>query len=182
MDLEQLSIQDSYLVKEHSVEDSRGSFERIFDDKKMQGIEYNGIRNVNLSRNLSKGTIRGLHMQTGNASESKIISCVKGKIIDLYVDCRLNSKTFGLINTVILNENEPNLLIVPKGCLHSFLTIDDSSEVLYLTDNYYYPKKEIVVSPFSKELSTYWDPYQLLVSSEKDRSALPLDDYLKSIS
>ena len=182
MDLEQLSIQDSYLVKEHRVEDSRGSFERIFDDRKMHGVQYNGIRNVNLSRNLLKGTVRGLHMQIGNASELKIISCVKGKIIDLYVDCRPNSKTFGLINTVILKENEPNLLIIPKGCLHSFLTIDDSSEVLYLTDNYYSPKKEIAVSPFSKELSTYWDPYEILVSSDKDRSALALDDYLKSIS
>ena len=58
MDLKQLCIEDSYLVKEHCFEDFRGSFERIFDDKKMQGIEYNGIRNVNLSRNLSRGTIR----------------------------------------------------------------------------------------------------------------------------
>ena len=182
MDLEQLCIQDSFLVKEHRFKDFRGSFERIFDDKKMQGIKYNGIRNVNLSRNLTKGTVRGLHMQTGNASELKIISCIKGKIIDLYVDCRKYSKTFGLINTVILKENEPNLLIVPKGCLHSFLTIDDSSEVLYLTDNYYSPKKEITVSPFSKELSTYWDPYDILVCSEKDRSAFALDEYLKSIS
>ena len=87
MELEQLSIQDSYLVKEHRVEDSRGSFERIFDDKKMQDIKYNGIRNVNLSRNLLKGTVRGLHMQTGEASELKIISCVKGKILDPL--CRL---------------------------------------------------------------------------------------------
>ena len=124
-------------LAENIFNDLRGSFGRLFDDRKFADIIFDGVKNINISKNISKGTIRGLHMQKGMYAETKIVFCQKGSIIDLFIDCRKESPTFGVINKIKLDAELNHSLLVPRGCLHSFLTLEDNTEVIYLTDNYY---------------------------------------------
>ena len=73
--LENPTINGSIIIKEKIFEDLRGSFERIFDDRNFSEVFFDGIKNINISKNISKGTIRGLHMQKGIYSETKIVFC-----------------------------------------------------------------------------------------------------------
>jgi dTDP-4-dehydrorhamnose 3,5-epimerase len=175
------SIEGSIIIEENIFTDLRGSFERLFDDRKFSNVFFDGVKNINISKNISKGTIRGLHMQKGNFSETKIIFCQKGAIIDLFIDCREDSNTFGEINTVKLDGDENKTLLVPRGCLHSFLTLEENTEVIYLTDNYYSPESEVSVSPFSEEIIDAFSPHKIKVISDKDKNAEDLSHFFKKL-
>ena len=175
------TIIGSVLIKENVFEDLRGSFGRLFDDRKFSEEYFDGVKNINISKNISKGTFRGLHMQTGPFSETKIVFCQKGALIDLFIDCRKGSPTFGIINKIKLDENNNQTLLVPRGCLHSFLTLEENTEVIYLTDNYYSPENEISVSPFSNEIINELKPYEIKVCSEKDKNSIHFSNYLRDL-
>ena len=179
--LNTLSIDGSFLIEENIFNDFRGSFNRLFDDRKFKNLKFDYVKNINVSKNLKKGTFRGLHMQKGSFAESKIIYCNKGSIIDLFVDCRKESSTFGYVNKVMLDEKNINTLLVPRGCLHSFLTLEDDTEVIYLTDNYYSPESEISVSPFSEKIINELNPYKIEVCSEKDRNSISFSEFIEKI-
>lgn len=180
--LENPTIEGSIIVKENIFEDLRGSFGRLFDDRKFSEVFFNNVKNINVSKNTSKGTIRGLHMQTGAYSETKIIFCSQGSIIDLFIDCRLESSSFGSLNAIKLSSKTNKTLLIPRGCLHSFLTLEDNTEVIYLTDNYYSPENEISVSPFSKEIVNQFKPYQINICSEKDKKGMEYSKFFKSLT
>ena len=175
------SIEGAELISENIFNDERGSFQRIFDDRKFINNYFQGVKNINLSKNNKKGTFRGLHMQTGAAAETKIINCIKGEIIDLFVDCRTESSTFGEINYVYLSQEVSNSLLIPRGCLHSFITLTNETEVLYSTDNYYDPTKEVSISPFSKEIQEILKPHQIKVCSDKDRNSKELSTFFEEL-
>ena len=180
-----LTILGSQIKELPIFEDHRGSFGRLFDDREFdngQNKFFTQVVNINHSVNKKSGTIRGLHMQSDPHSEGKIITCIKGAIIDLFVDMRRASKTYGVINSIKLNSTKRQALLVPRGCLHAFLTIEDNSEVIYATDNYYEPSSEVSVSPFSDELEDYWNNYPILVCSDKDKNAPQLKDLLKAFN
>ena len=177
--LENPTIEGSILIKENIFDDLRGSFQRIFDDRNYSEVFFDGVKNINISKNISKGTIRGLHMQKGLYAETKIVFCQKGSIIDLFIDCRKESPTFGVINKIKLNGELNHSLLVPRGCLHSFLTLEDKTEVIYLTDNYYSPESEISISPFSETITNELKPYVIKVSSEKDKNAMDFSKFFE---
>lgn len=179
--LENPTIKGSIIIKEKIFEDLRGSFERIFDDRNFSEVFFDGIKNINLSKNISKGTIRGLHMQKGIYSETKIVFCQKGSIIDLFIDCRKDSPTFGVMNKIKLNSEFNQTLLVPRGCLHSFLTLEENTEVIYLTDNYYSPESEISISPFSDKVVNEFKPYEIQVASEKDKNAMDFSKFFETL-
>ena len=179
--LSELTIKGSTIIEENVFEDLRGSFSRLFDDRNYSKTYFDNIKNINISKNISKGTLRGLHMQKGIYSESKIIFCQKGSLIDLFIDCRKDSPTFGEINKVKLEQKSNKTLLVPRGCLHSYLTLEENTELIYLTDNYYSPENEISVSPFSNKVINEFKPYEIKICSEKDKNSIDLSKYLKSL-
>ena len=179
--LEGLTIKGSIIIEENVFEDQRGSFRRLFDDRNYSKTDFDRVKNINISKNISQGTIRGLHMQTGIYSESKIIFCQKGSLIDLFIDCRKGSPTFGEINKVTLEQKSTKSLLIPRGCLHSYLTLEDNTELVYLTDNYYSPDNEISGSPFSNEVISEFKPYEIKICSEKDKNSIDLSKYLKHL-
>ena len=120
-------------------------------------------------------------MQKGASQELKMITCTKGKILDIYIDCRIEKSSFKEINSVILEENVPNTLIVPRGCLHAFLTLEDNCEVLYLTDNYYDPSSEVTVNPFSPETLNVINKYKISNVSDKDKNSQLLEEYFSQL-
>ena len=159
------------------------SFGRLFDDRKFQSMDdsnFKSIVNLNHSVNRAKGTVRGLHMQKKPFSEGKILMCIKGEILDLFVDARKTSPTYKTINIIRLSAEKRQSLLVPSGCLHGFLTLMDNTEVIYATDNYYEPQSEVSVNPYSDELAEYWGENPIYICSDKDKQAQSLADFFNS--
>ena len=128
-------------------------------------------------RSKKKGTLRGFHLQRKPFEETKIIYCNKGKIYDVIIDLRKNSKTYLKKQTVILEPLKFGL-IIPKGCAHAYQTMQNNSEVLYLTDNTYSKFSEIVINPTQKKFEIKW-PIKKKIISKKDVNGKPLNIKLK---
>ena len=149
--------------------DSRGIFSEIFTKRNFN----KNVANVNfVQKNLSKskrGVIRGLHFQVPPFEQSKLIHCVSGEILDIALDIRKNSKTYGLYNSTILNEKKNNSLFIPKGFAHGFIVLSNSATVIYEVDNYYSPKSESGIKFNDPNLNIDWklDKSDFIIS-EKD--------------
>lgn len=124
-----------------------------------------------------KNVIRGLHFQSKN-TQDKFISVVKGKILDVVVDLRKNSKTFGKYFKVILSENKAKYLFVPKGFAHGFLGLDNENIVLYSCSNYRSPKYEKIIKWNDKDLKIKWGIKKPILS-KRDQNAQSFADFFK---
>ncbi len=132
------NLKDAYIIKPQIFFDDRGYFYESYNKEKIEklGININFIQD-NESFSKGKGVFRGLHCQKGDYSQSKLIRCVKGKILDVIVDVRKGSPTYLKHIKVELSEENHLMLLVPKGFLHGFLTLSDEVIIQYKVDNYY---------------------------------------------
>jgi len=121
-------------VLQATLGDERGWFSRVFEAEGDESIPVFKLAHVNNSWSKSAGTLRGLHWQVGDDAESKIVRCVRGSILDLVVDVRAESTTFGHSALIPLSADEPSIAVVPKGCAHGVLTMVDDSEIIYWAD------------------------------------------------
>ena len=156
-------------------EDERGYFFRVYEDNKDLADYIGKIVNINRSYNINKGTVRGLHFQHQPHGETKMVTCVRGAIYDVAMDVREESKTFGEHIGVTLSERNGKSLIVPKGFAHGFMTLMDDTEVIYFTDEHYYPAREGTVSLFTID----W-PIDSTIISSKDKNYIYIenDDFI----
>lgn len=148
--------------------DNRGEFKRIFCKKILKKIFPNNIKQSNTSYNKKKYTLRGFHYQIGNSAENKIITCLNGKLYDIVVDLRTNSKTYLKWKHFEINSKTNDFIILPKGCANAFLTLEDHSLTLYFTDKYYNSKKERGIRYDSPYFNFSW-PKKPIVISNKDK-------------
>ncbi len=132
-----------YLIKLEPYEDNRGIFVRTFcaQEFKEHGLSNNMVQ-INLSINNFKNIIRGMHYQGEKTKEDKLVSCIKGRILDVIIDIRKNSKTFGKHIKVELSKENNTMLYIPRGIAHGFLTLETESYVVYKVSDYYSPEKE----------------------------------------
>lgn len=160
-------IEGAYLIEINEFKDERGKFSNIWNVKEFEeyGLDSK-LYECNLSYNLKKGTIRGLHCQLPPYDGSKLIRCISGKIYDVILDLRKNSKSFG---KWIANELDysKKLHYVPAGCAHGFQTLEDDSEILYLMSQIYMPEFTRVIKWNDKRYKIKW-PEQPTVISKKD--------------
>tara|TARA_Y100000739_G_scaffold203952_1_gene190305 strand:- start:509 stop:1054 length:546 start_codon:yes stop_codon:yes gene_type:complete len=115
--------------------DERGVFINLFRSKDnlfSSTWEGRAIKQINFSKTSKKGTIRGLHYQCEPFPEAKLISCLKGKVFDVVVDLRKQSKTYGKWDAVELCAEKSNSILIPEGCAHGFQVLIDNSELLYI--------------------------------------------------
>ena len=124
-----------------------------------------------------KNVIRGLHFQSKN-TQDKFISVIKGRILDVVVDLRKNSKTFGKHYKIILSENNAKYLFVPKGFAHGFLALDKENIVLYSCSNYRSPKYEKIIKWDDKDLKIKWGIKKPILSN-RDQNAQSFADFFK---
>ena len=138
--IEYLNIQGSANLKLFRHTDIRGDFTPIFRDEDFlnQDFDFTGIKNVYLSNNNKKGTLRGFHRQKGSAAESKLITCLNGKAIHILL--RIQDKRIYLAENY-LSYKTSNATFVPRDCYSAFLTLEPYTQLLYLTDNNYIPSK-----------------------------------------
>ena len=139
------------VVQGISFYDNRGFFREIFKEKLLK--KYKPIFWC-ISKS-KKGVLRGLHLQKKN-KQAKFISVLKGKILDVVVDLRSNSKTFGKHFKIELSEKNSKSLIIPRGFAHGFLCLGKENIVLYSNDNYRSKKDEIGISWNDKKLNINW--------------------------
>ncbi len=156
--------------------DNRGWFYESYSKEKFEklGITADFVQD-NRSFSAQKGTLRGLHCQTKPKAQAKLITCLKGSILDVAVDIRKGSPTYMKWVAVELNEDNKKMLYIPKGCLHGFVTLTDNVEVTYKVDEYYSPENDRSVCFCDPEIGVEWG-IESPVLSEKDKNAPLLKD------
>ena len=124
-----------------------------------------------------KGVLRGMHMQT-KFSQGKYVSVIKGSILDIVVDLRKNSKTFGKHFKIILSDKNAKSVYVPPGFAHGFLGLEKENIISYLCTNYRSKKHEVGIQWNDKDLNIKW-PIKKPIISKKDKNNLKLRDFIK---
>jgi dTDP-4-dehydrorhamnose 3,5-epimerase len=136
------SIVDCYVIVTEDFSDMRGSFKKLYSrtffNKIIQGFSVKESY-VNRSK---KDTIRGMHFQKPPSEHEKIVTCVKGKISDVFLDIRLQSSTYGKYESIELDSEDNKLLFLPKGIAHGFKSLEDHTEVLYMVGSEYNPEDD----------------------------------------
>ena len=155
--------------------DHRGLFLEHFV-KTLKGFKINfSTVQQSICYNYKKGTVRGMHWQTGKDSERKIVRAISGKVYDVIIDMRKNSKTYLKWDSVILSERKKNALYVPPNCAHGYMTLEKNSNLIYLIDNYF-NKKTIKMFYKDKSLKIKWPKIKKITIAEADLNAPELKD------
>lgn len=129
-----------YIIEPERLADERGFFARTWCQKELasHGLE-NRLVQCSISYNPKKGTLRGMHFQTSPWEEVKIVRCTSGEIYDVVIDLRPDSPTFKKWFGLNLSQEERNMLYIPKGFAHGFMTLSDEVEVFYQMSEFYSP-------------------------------------------
>lgn len=163
-------LQDCLRIKLERRGDERGFFARFFCLQEFSEAGYPiEIKQANDSLSAEEGTLRGMHYQFGDASETKIIRCLKGAIFDVVLDLRPNSNTYLKWEGFHLDAENRDMVRVPRGCAHGFLTLEPDTEVFYLVDNVYSPDNERGVRWNDPLFGIDW-PIEPQVISDKDNA------------
>jgi len=171
MKIEKLAIDGLLLIEPKKIGDARGFFSETFRVDKFEAAA-GPVRFVQDNQSLSakKGTVRGLHYQKAPRGQGKLVRVLKGAILDVAVDARKGSPTFGQHVAVELSEANWLQLYLPEGFLHGFCTLSDDVEVLYKCTDYYSPEHDAGVRWNDPALGIKWPVADALVS-DKDRNA-----------
>jgi dTDP-4-dehydrorhamnose 3,5-epimerase len=126
------------------------------------------VAQCNISYNQKKGTLRGMHFQHTPYEEAKLIRCVRGAIYDVALDLRRNSPTFKKWTAAVLSAKKYNMMYIPEGCAHGFLTLEDETEVFYQMSEFYNERASSGVRWNDPAFQIIW-PSAVEVISERDR-------------
>jgi dTDP-4-dehydrorhamnose 3,5-epimerase len=150
--------------------DERGFFARCWCRKEFEDHKLNpALAQCNVSFNSRRGTLRGMHYQASPYGETKVVRCTRGAIYDVIVDLRPQSATFKDWIAVVLTASERNLVYVPEGCGHGFLTLEDETEVFYQMSEFYDADSARGVRWNDPAFRIEW-PAEPVVISERDRT------------
>jgi dTDP-4-dehydrorhamnose 3,5-epimerase len=151
-------------------EDDRGRFLRAWCAREFaeHGIDFHPVQ-ANVGLSVRKGTIRGMHLQVAPALEAKLIRCTKGTMFDVVLDLRPNSASYGKWHGEELNAKNGRMLYVPERCAHGYQTLDDDTEMFYMTSQYYSPSAACGVRFDDPAFGIKW-PLTATAVSEQDRS------------
>lgn len=178
-EFEKQKIEDVILVKPNVFGDNRGFFMETY--KKSEFFE-NGITAEFVQDNHSKstkGVLRGLHFQAKPFGQAKLVRCTRGRIFDVAVDIRKNSKTFGQYVKVELSEENKNMLYIPNGFAHGFVALTDEVELMYKTSGEYAPSADRGILWNDKDINIDWNIDFQPILSEKDKVQPNLKDINK---
>lgn len=171
MTLNETAVNGVFEIEPKVFGDNRGWFYESYSKEKFEklGITAEFVQD-NRSFSAQKGTLRGLHCQTEPKSQSKLITCLKGAILDVAVDIRKGSPTYMKWVAVELNEENKKMLFIPKGCLHGFVTLTENVEVSYKVDEFYSPENDRSICFCDPEIGVEWGIDNPILS-EKDKNA-----------
>ncbi|MEG0978599.1 MAG: dTDP-4-dehydrorhamnose 3,5-epimerase [Oscillospiraceae bacterium] len=171
MEVIKTDLSEILLIKPDAFEDNRGWFMETYSYKKYKelGIDVVFVQD-NRSRTEYKGTVRGLHFQKSPHAQSKLVTCTRGRLLDVVVDLRKKAPTYKKWIAVELSESNKYQLFVPKGFAHGFVALEDKTELLYKVDDFYSKECDRSIKFNDPEISVDWgvtDP----ILSDKDLNA-----------
>ena len=180
MDIKERKLKGTFEITLKPNIDERGFFMRTLDQQLFEeaGINRNWVQE-NHSRSVKKGIIRGLHFQFPPFSETKLVRCIRGSILDVFVDLREGSETFGRWDSIELSEENNKMILIPRGFAHGFCTMSEICEVLYKVDNYYNKEAESGMIWNDPDLAINW-PVNHPVLSAKDNRNMTLQEFISS--
>jgi dTDP-4-dehydrorhamnose 3,5-epimerase len=180
MKIEQTPLQDCYIIHDTVFTDSRGYFFESFNAKKFE--ELTNLETVFVQDNQSAstyGVLRGLHMQRGEAAQAKLVRVLEGSVLDVAVDLRKYSSTFGKSFSVELTAENHKQLYIPRGFAHGFVVTSNKAVFFYKCDNFYNKEFELGIMYDDPDLKINWQlPPEDLILSDKDKKNFYLADIL----
>lgn len=184
MRIEQTSIKDCFIVHDTVFGDERGFFFESFNRKAFldqTGLDVNFVQD-NQSGS-QKGVLRGLHFQYGESAQAKLVRVLKGTVLDVAVDLRQSSETFGQYVAIELSGDSRTQLFIPRGFAHGFVVLSDSAVFFYKCDNYYNRSMEQGIIYNDPDLGIDWKLGDTeLILSEKDTKLPRLKDIVDTLN
>jgi dTDP-4-dehydrorhamnose 3,5-epimerase len=164
-------LEGCYIIEPKIINDDRGYFMESFNENTFQKGIGQAIHFVQDNQSFSsKGVLRGLHYQVGEHSQAKLVRVLSGEVLDVAVDIRPNSKTFGEHVSVLLTADNQTQFFVPRGFAHGFLVLSDTATFFYKCDNFYNKESEGGIIYNDKTLNIDWGfSESQLIISEKDK-------------
>jgi dTDP-4-dehydrorhamnose 3,5-epimerase len=164
----ELELPGAFAIDLEPRRDERGFFARAFcgNEFAQHGLET-AVVQANLSQNVARGTLRGMHYQRAPYAEVKVVRCVSGAIYDVIIDIRPESPTYRKWLGVELTRDNRRALYVPEGFAHGYQALEDDSEVLYLVSQFYTPSHEAAIRWNDPQFSVRW-PLPDPILSPKD--------------
>jgi dTDP-4-dehydrorhamnose 3,5-epimerase len=182
MRIEQTPLEGCFIIHDTVFNDDRGYFFESFNKERfaeLTGIDVEFVQD-NQSRSV-KGVLRGLHFQSGEAAQAKLVRVLEGSVLDVAVDMRKDSATFGKSFSLVLRVDSGTQLYIPKGFAHGFVVLSDNATFFYKCDNYYNKAAEGGIAYNDPELNIDWQlPEESFILSEKDRQNPTLQQYINS--
>ena len=175
-----LSINGAWVSELQVHSDSRGIF---FEWFKHESFNYRTEKEFKLAQaNCSisqRGVLRGIHYTKNAPGQSKLVTVFSGSVLDVIVDLRVGSQTFGQWDSIILNASEPRAVYIPSGIGHAFMALEDNSTFVYLCDQRYNPNNEFEINPMDKAIGITWPDGITPILSDKDKAAPGLDSIIE---
>jgi len=171
MNLIKTTIDDLVVLQPTIFKDHRGYFMESYHQKNINKL----LGNVNFVQDneseSSIGVLRGLHFQKPPYAQAKLVRCLKGSVLDVALDLRKDSKTYGCFETTVLSQENKNQLFIPKGFAHGFVVLSETAIFSYKVDNYYIPDSESGILWNDPDLKIDWKiPKDEIIISEKDNN------------
>ncbi|WP_235884625.1 dTDP-4-dehydrorhamnose 3,5-epimerase [Bradyrhizobium frederickii] len=168
--ISETKLKGAYIIDIERREDPRGFFARTFCQREFRALGLNpSIAQANIASNVRRGTLRGMHFQFPPASETKLVRCTRGAILDIIVDLRPESSTFLQHVAVELNDINQRALYVPERFAHGYQTLADNTDTSYQVGEFYTPEAESGLMYNDPRLGLTW-PLPISVISEKDQN------------
>ena len=162
-------LNGAYVIELDRIEDDRGFFARSWCAREFadHGLDAT-LKQCNISFNRKRGTLRGMHYQAAPFEEVRLVRCTRGRIHDVIIDLRPQSPTYMQHFAIILSDDQRNLLYVPKGFAHGFITLHDDVEVFYQISEFYQPEYARGVRWNDPAFGIQW-PLQVAAISDRDQ-------------
>ena len=166
-----LGINGAWLIEASTFPDNRGLFREWFleDLSEKSELPKFVVKQANTSIS-KKGVIRGIHYSEPEHGQSKLVTCTSGSILDVIVDLRHESRTFGQSITVDMNSENGNSVFISSGLGHGFQALEENVAVTYLLDKKYDPLQEFGINPLDEDLAINWNSIESIVSEKDNRS------------
>lgn len=175
-------LEGCFVVEPKIFNDERGYFLESYNENTFQNGIDQQVHFVQDNQSFSKkGVLRGLHYQTGEHAQAKLVRVLQGEVLDVAVDIRPNSKTYGEHVSVLLSAEKQNQFFIPRGFAHGFLVLSQTATFFYKCDNFYNKESEGGIIYNDNSLKIDWQiPLNELIISEKD-TTLPTIENAKKV-
>jgi len=183
MKIEATPLKDCFIIHDTVHGDARGYFIETFNQKDFKvasGLDISFVQD-NQSKS-SKGVLRGLHMQSGDAAQAKLVRVLEGSVLDVAVDLRKGSPSFGQHYAIELTGENHKQFFVPAGFAHGFLVLSETATFFYKVDKFYQPGNEVGIMYNDQDLKIDWKlTTDELIFSEKDKTLGSFAAYAASL-